>query len=281
MEAKPIIREKKIQEYTEDICPHCNKQIGEKALYLIDQDDSIPWEKKRWQHRSCGGEILMPVAKNPFPIEQLNPQFFSTAKRVIATDKSRIVRYLRFADKLDSKGLFKQANRIAEVFEISDRYTALGIPHPEPDTVCHGRCEGTGFVPVKKDHKDPVFRKLWEEAEALEPTDDGYHFVECPECNGSGKRKLNAEISYEKYLEYTPQDMPGLQYYVLRIPVGVTPPSEGQKLTLRGNPVVVQSVSTPEDIAKGKGGPVAKSMITNGIGWDVNCLPEGHEWLKR
>ena len=120
-----------------------------------------------------------------------------------------------------------------------------------------------------------------EEAEALEPTDDGYHFVECPECNGSGKRKLNAEISYEKYLEYTPQDMPGLQYYVLRIPVGVTPPSEGQKLTLRGNPVVIQSVSTPEDIAKGKGGPVAKSMITNGIGWDVNCLPEGHEWLKR
>lgn len=34
MEAKPIIREKKIQEYTEDICPHCNKQVGEKALYL-------------------------------------------------------------------------------------------------------------------------------------------------------------------------------------------------------------------------------------------------------
>ena len=192
MEVKPIIRQKKVREYTEDICPHCNERIGEKALYLIDQDDSVPWEKKRWQHRSCGGEILMPVAERN--VEQLNPQFFSpllqqlfsTAKKVTASDKTKIVRYLRFADKLDSKGLFKQANQIAKAFEIVDRYTALGIPHPEPDTVCQGHCEGTGFVPVKKDHQDPVFRKLWEEAEALEPTDDGYHFVECPSCLGKG-----------------------------------------------------------------------------------------------
>lgn len=182
MEVKPIIREKKSQECTEDICPHCNQPIGEKALYLIDQDDSIPWEKKRWQHRSCGGEILMPVAENPF-------SFAFASKKITASRKSEIARYLRFADKLDREGLFKEANRIAEVFEISDRYTALGIPHPDPDTVCRGHCEGTGFVPVKKDHSNPVFRKLWEEAEALEPTDDGYHFVECPECSGSGKKR--------------------------------------------------------------------------------------------
>lgn len=30
---------------------------------------------------------------------------------------------------------------------------------------------------------------------------------------------------------------------------------------------------------KGRGGPVARSMITNGIGWDVNCLPKGHELI--
>ena len=270
MEVRPMIRQKKFREYNEDICPHCNELIGEKALYLIDQDDSVPWEKKRWQHRSCGGEILMPVAESPFPIEQLLS---------VATDKTRVVSYLRFADKLDSKGLFKQANRIAEVFEISDRYTALGIPHPEPDTVCQGPCEGTGFIPVKKDHQDPILRKLWEEAEALEPTDDDYHFVECPDCGGSGKRKINAEVSYEKYLFHTPEE--GGQYYVLHIPKDATPPREGQKLTLKGNPVVVQSVSTPDDIAKGKGGPVARSLEANGIGWSVNCLPEGHEWLEK
>ena len=85
--------------------------------------------------------------------------------------------------------------------------------------------------------------------------------------------------SYEKYLDHVPED--GGQYYVLHIPKDATPPKEGQKLTLRGNPVVVQSDSTPDDIAKGRGGPVARSLEANGIGWSVNCLPEGHEWLKR
>lgn len=292
MEVKPMIRQEKVREYTEDICPHCNELIGEKALYLIDQDDSVPWEKKRWQHRSCGGEILMPVVESPFAIEQL----FSTAKKVTASDKTRIVRYLRFADKLDSKGLFKQANQIAKAFEISDRYTALGIPHPDIDIMCDSYCEGTGWIPVymhkgdpkygEEDHaygedeKDPVLVKSWEDAEEAEASDDGYHFVKCPDCNGSRKRKINDKVFYEKYLFMTPQEMPGLQYYILHIPIDAIPPNEGQKLTLRGNPVVVQSVRTPEDIAKGRGGPVARSMEANGIGWKVNCLPEGHEWLK-
>ncbi len=73
-------------------------------------------------------------------------------------------------------------------YEFTDRYKALGIPYPDPATVCHGLCEGTGVVPIHRDDTDPVFKKLWLEAEAKQHEDDGWHFVTCPACNGTGKR---------------------------------------------------------------------------------------------
>lgn len=78
---------------------------------------------------------------------------------------------------------------MANEFEFTDRYQALGIPYPDPETVCHGQCEGTGWVPVNQDDEDETFRVLWAEAEKKKPTEDGYHFVECPECDGTGKKK--------------------------------------------------------------------------------------------
>jgi hypothetical protein len=73
--------------------------------------------------------------------------------------------------------------------EFTDRYQALGMPYPDPATMCAGDCEGTGVVPIKGDERDPTYRKLWQEAEAKAPADDGWHFVKCPECGGTGKRK--------------------------------------------------------------------------------------------
>lgn len=86
--------------------------------------------------------------------------------------------------------------------QFTDRYQALGIPYPDPKTMCQGQCEGTGYVPHKhtklakldpvravEDPSDVIFDKLWEEAEKVKPTDDGYHFVKCPDCDGTGKRK--------------------------------------------------------------------------------------------
>jgi hypothetical protein len=73
-------------------------------------------------------------------------------------------------------------------FEFTDRYQALDIPYPNPSTICKGQCEGTGWVPVSKDDPDEVFHPLWLEAEKLDPSDDGWHFVKCPDCNGTGKR---------------------------------------------------------------------------------------------
>jgi len=72
--------------------------------------------------------------------------------------------------------------------QFTDRYQALGMPYPHPDTMCKGQCEGTGWVPVNADETDPVFRGLWQEAEAESPSDDGWHFVQCPDCGGTGKK---------------------------------------------------------------------------------------------
>lgn len=72
----------------------------------------------------------------------------------------------------------------SNTLEIIDRYTVLGVVLD--GAVCTGDCEGTGFVPVRRDDDNPDYRRLWQEAEDINPTGD-YHFVVCPTCNGTGK----------------------------------------------------------------------------------------------
>jgi len=93
------------------------------------------------------------------------------------------------------------------------------------------------------------------------------------------KKKVVSSIDYSKYLFSTPKD--GGEYYGLSIPKDVTPPVEGVQLNVGGIDLVVFSVCTPEDIAKGRGGTIADSMLQNGIGWRVKCLPPKHEYIRR
>lgn len=79
------------------------------------------------------------------------------------------------------------------MIEFTDRYKALGIPYPEKKTMCMGRCEGTGHVPIHRDDPEEPFHSLWLEEEARVASDDGWHFIRCPECNGTGKRALREE----------------------------------------------------------------------------------------
>lgn len=90
--------------------------------------------------------------------------------------------------------------------EFTDRYDALGIDPPSLFTVCRGQCEGVGAVPVfidtpaaaarrredgvkSADETDPELIALWRAAEAESPAEDGWHFVTCPQCKGTGKRQ--------------------------------------------------------------------------------------------
>jgi len=80
--------------------------------------------------------------------------------------------------------------------EITSRY---GKNFPEPKTVCSGDCEGLGVVPIfiNKDLKldcviadeiDPQYIQLWEQAEKLKKTEDGWHFVKCLSCKGTSTK---------------------------------------------------------------------------------------------
>ena len=87
---------------------------------------------------------------------------------------------------------------MADEIEFHDRYSATGTPRPDPKTVCRGPCEGMGCVPVTLEREkrpgDPWHDKLVEafrqaERDGQEPDDIGYIFVQCPACEGTGKRR--------------------------------------------------------------------------------------------
>jgi hypothetical protein len=103
--------------------------------------------------------------------------------------------------------------------KMTNRYDAMGIPVPDPKTVCHGQCEGTGLIPISKVEKDQelkrrwdvqhrkscnlvgVLRQLWRHPEwwywksilcdliYRRSVCDGWHFVKCPDCEGTGKKE--------------------------------------------------------------------------------------------
>lgn len=87
----------------------------------------------------------------------------------------------------------------------TDRYQALGVPYPEPETMCPGQCDGVGWFPVSEG--DAEYGALWLAAHkkshslrdklriAIKYRDpkwlfhrcDGWHAVTCPDCGGSGR----------------------------------------------------------------------------------------------
>lgn len=76
-------------------------------------------------------------------------------------------------------------------FNVEDRYDVLQIDPPEPEHACD-ECEGTGLVPINlegltsDDPERTYYERAWKVAEAKEFAEDGWHFLVCPECSGSG-----------------------------------------------------------------------------------------------
>jgi len=113
-----------------------------------------------------------------------------------------IVDTVRFISKQGTETAIRVASgrwaRFAQMrtaLEFTDRYQALNIPYPKKSTMCPGPCEGTGVVPIYHDETDPIFAALWQEAEQKSPTDDGWHFVQCPVCHGTGLRSAGGKGS--------------------------------------------------------------------------------------
>jgi hypothetical protein len=95
-------------------------------------------------------------------------------------------------------GRYEGEGVMDETIEWSDRYGDAGAPSLLVG--CLGDCEATGWVPIfvavgparddearPSEELDDKLVALWREAEAKEPSDDGWHFVRCPECGGTGR----------------------------------------------------------------------------------------------
>ena len=107
-------------------------------------------------------------------------------------------------------------NDAAVAFEFTDRYKALCVPYPDPETMCPGDCEGIGFYPLsrfptprlksrvaawklahaKRCSINGRLKSLWKAVTRLDriylsmamTRCDGWHFVRCEVCGGTGKR---------------------------------------------------------------------------------------------
>ena len=75
---------------------------------------------------------------------------------------------------------------MGDVIKFTDRYNDR---YPDPELMCLGQCDGMGCFPVNKNDKNPDYQRLWDEAEKKKPSDDGWHIVRCPDCEGTGKKK--------------------------------------------------------------------------------------------
>ena len=104
-------------------------------------------------------------------------------------------------------------------YEFTDRYKAMGIPYPDPNTMCKGQCDGVGFYPqsIGDPHISPMELYLWTKEHGKNHgllyllklwlkgyfqysfkyafSCDGYHFITCPDCKGTGKNNANQSQS--------------------------------------------------------------------------------------
>ena len=73
-------------------------------------------------------------------------------------------------------------------FTHTTRYDAIG-GIPDRETACRGECEAMGVVPIRKGGPGWLkYRSAWLAAEKKKPSDDGYHFLKCLTCGGTGKK---------------------------------------------------------------------------------------------
>lgn len=81
------------------------------------------------------------------------------------------------------------------------RYGSSIMNLPDVGAMCRGQCEGTGVIPVDRFCEDPALSKLWDEAEAASRASDGYHFVTCPDCGGTGLRSHGKDLNHAEEAE--------------------------------------------------------------------------------
>jgi len=192
---------------------------GDKVWVMVGQADGDPWVAARAFYATWGGaaesvderdtdygKLAQDLLSAVGDAKATQARFLKTKgltieqarklpKREQAALQAAYASWLQKAESLDESlgeasrwGRYLAQLDESDKFIVTDRYAALGIPHPDPKTMCRGQCEGTGIVPISASDESEPWRTLWLKAEeAKGPSEDGYHFVKCPDCAGTGK----------------------------------------------------------------------------------------------
>lgn len=207
--------------------------LGEFGALTENVNDRLPFGL-RWEEKKADGKTIGKTTQ--FATAKMRDRFIEELKK-----RPAFVRVVTTSDP-DSPSGFKESGsphwslfalQLDEDVQFVDRYSALGIPRPDPMTMCQGPCEGVGLVPVRSGDDDPELRRRWEEAEEKNPADDGWHFVVCPSCEGTRLRE--GVVAEEGYWRTTKS---GHKIFI-----------DGGKIT-KGNPHVVKASSGSSDSPK-------------------------------
>lgn len=191
-------------------------------------------------------EIMVEPSETKFEDPKTEAMIEKMTERLLAQDEY-------------SPDKFITASKGQQVCRKDKDLMADGITKPKYD-------EGEGIRAPREEERNPNAERYKKNNENRDP-----------ETDNDADMKISS-VDWDKHLSSTPSN--GGEYYGMYLPIGVEPPKVGEHLVLGGKKVVVQTVDTPEDIAKGRGGPIANKMRETGMAFHVNCLPEGHEWLK-
>jgi len=141
------------------------------------------------QHKSR----LRKRSQSTTPPSTTDTDNFEQAYNAVGGDPDKITDWLKSnkgADPVKNPQLKNTVTDwLAKSKNIKTGLTDTEVPFlkPDPAAFCRGACEGTGLVAIRAQETDPTWKKLWDEAEEAEHTVDGWHFVKCPECHGTGK----------------------------------------------------------------------------------------------
>lgn len=222
--------------------------LGEFGQVTENVHDRLPFAL-RWEEKKADGKVI--GKSTQFATAKMRDRFVADLEK-----RPSFVRVVSTSDP-DGPSGFKESGsthwsvfalQLDENVQFVDRYSALGIPRPDPNTMCQGPCEGVGLVPVRNGDDDPELRRRWEEAEEKNPADDGWHFVVCPVCEGSRLRE--GAVDEEGYWRTTKS---GHKIFI-----------DGGKIT-KGNPHVLKASSKSDASGSSKSDVPAGWHEANGM----------------
>lgn len=170
----------------------------QKIAAALGRDRGVVSEAAHAIDEACQGDADVRFALNEITEQISNLMAQAEAWRE-ATQQARLSAAIAQAAQ------YRAADRLEEEADEDepddeDEFDDEAPPAPAPIR-CH-QCRGEKTVRIHIRGSDPAYRALWEAAEKIRPSTDGFHTLTCRFCKGLGVRQLKPATS--------PTGLPGL-----------------------------------------------------------------------